>query len=207
LPGEPVPDELYWRFEHVMRGSAASVTAKLEAYRELAQEMRDRHGPGARWLDVGCGEGRFLDLLRDWGWSATGIDRSPHAVEACVARGLDADLATLPQALTDLGAGSVAAISAIQVIEHLPTEDWLPTFRSAQRALRPGGVLLIETIDPRNAEAMQAFYADVTHTWPAHPETLRVMASFVGFDEVEIRGLNPGADGSPQDLALIARKP
>jgi len=182
------------------------VTAKLEVYRELADDLLDRHGAGARWLDLGCGNGRFMELLRAWGWRVEGVDRSPRAVEACTTRGLPAVVGAVPEYLSGSSGETFAAISLIQVIEHLPTATWLQTIRAAERSLAPGGALLIETIDPRNPEALQAFFADVTHTWAAHPETLRVMCEFAGFRAVEVRGLNPGDDGRPQDFALLARK-
>jgi hypothetical protein len=95
----------------------------------------------------------------------------------------------------------------MQVIEHLPTDTWLPTIRYALDALAPDGALLIETINPLNAFALgSAFFTDVTHTWPANPRTLEVMAGYAGFDDIETRFLNPDDDGEPQDFALIARK-
>ncbi len=168
--------------------------------------MRERHGPEALWLDLGCGEGTFMELLRGWGWRVAGMDHSLQAVESCAARGLDAVQGELPDFLLGADDRTPAAISLIQVIEHLPTETWLPTLRYAERRLAPGGVLLIETIDPRNPEALQAFFADVTHTWAAHPRTLEVMAGFAGFAGTEVVDLNPGDDGRAQDFALIARK-
>ena len=201
-----LPDAYYWRFETALRGSPESVTHKLEAYRDLATRIREQHGHDALWLDLGCGEGTFMQLLRGWGWRVAGMDRSPQAVEACSARGLDAVQGELPDFLLDVENRTPAAISLIQVIEHLPAQTWLPTLRYAERLLAPGGVLVIETIDPRNPEALQAFFADVTHTWAAHPGTLEVMAGFAGFEGTEIVDLNPGDDGRAQDFALIARK-
>jgi O-antigen chain-terminating methyltransferase len=201
-----LPDAFYWRFETALRGSPEAVTEKLGKYRAVAAKIRDRHGADALWLDLGCGEGAFMELLRGWGWRVRGMDHSPQAVEACTARGLDAVEGSLPEFLLDVDGGAPAAISLIQVIEHLPTETWLPTLRYAERLLAPGGSMVIETIDPRNPEALQAFFADVTHTWAAHPGTLEVMAGFAGFAETEVIGLNPGDDGRPQDFALIARK-
>ena len=92
-------------------------------------------------------------------------------------------------------------------IEHLPPEEWLATFQFAHEALARRGTFLIETIDPRNTYALANwFFGDITHTWPAHPETLEVMAGFAGFEDVEIISMNPDADGNGQDFALVARK-
>ncbi|HSL11170.1 MAG TPA: class I SAM-dependent methyltransferase [Actinomycetota bacterium] len=205
-PSHVLPDAFYWRFETALRGRPEAVAEKLGAYRELARELRDRHGADALWLDLGCGEGAFMELLREWGWRVVGMDHSPQAVEACAVRGLEAVEGSLPEFLLAFEGEPPAAISLIQVIEHLPTETWLPTLRYAERLLAPAGALVIETIDPRNPEALQAFFADVTHTWAAHPGTLEVMAGFAGFADTMVKGLNPGEDGRAQDFALVARK-
>lgn len=201
-----LPEAYYWRFESELRGTTESVTAKLQVYREVADGLRERLGDGHTWLDLGCGEGQFLELLRRWGWRVRGMDISSQAVERCRSKDIDAVVGSLPEYLLEPGEEAPAAISLIQVIEHLPTAAWLPTIRLAERALAPGGLLVIETIDPRNPKALQAFYADITHTWAAHPDTLRVMAGFAGFASTEVRGLNPDEAGTAQDFALIATK-
>lgn len=201
-----LPEAYYWRFESELRGTAEAVTAKLEGYRDVADRLRERLGDDRTWLDLGCGEGQLLELLRGWGWHVRGVDVSPQAVERCRSKGIDAVVGSLPEYLLEPTDEAPAAISLIQVIEHLPTAAWLPTIRLAERALAPGGQLVIETIDPRNPRALQAFYADITHTWAAHPDTLRVMAGFAGFASTEVRGLNPDETGSAQDFALIATK-
>jgi hypothetical protein len=73
--------------------------------------------------------------------------------------------------------------------------------------LAPGGALLIETINGLNPEAVAAsFIADVTHTWPGHPETLRLMAEHAGFADVEVVFINPDERGNAQDFAIWAVK-
>lgn len=201
-----LPEAYYWRFESELRGTTESVTAKLQAYRGVADGLRERLGDGHTWLDLGCGEGQFLELLRGWGWRVRGMDISSQAVERCRSKDIDAVVGSLPEYLLEPGDEAPAAISLIQVIEHLPTAAWLPTIRLAERVLAPGGQLVIETIDPRNPRALQAFYADITHTWAAHPDTLRVMAGFAGFASTEVRGLNPDESGTAQDFVLIATK-
>ena len=128
------------------------------------------------------------------------------AVAACRAEGIEAEAGVLPDCL--LGLEEVpAAISAIQVIEHLPRAQWLRFFRQAHRALADGGGLLVETINPLNPRALSTwFFADPTHLWPAHPATLEIMAESAGFQEIEILYLNPDGAGEAQDFALWARK-
>jgi O-antigen chain-terminating methyltransferase len=201
-----MPDAFYWRFEAALRGSPESIRAKLEQYRDLATQLRDAAGGSPLWLDLGCGEGQFLSMLRDWGWRVLGMDVSPQAVRACVDRGFDAVEGSLPDFLASYDGEAPHGMSAIQVVEHLDPAAWLPTLQLARAILAPGGAFVIETIYPLNVDALATwFFGDITHTWPANPETLRVMAGFAGFDHVEVRLMNEDAGGRPQDYALIAR--
>ena len=97
-------------------------------------------------------------------------------------------------------------MSAVQLIEHLPKDRWLWFFRAAHRALRPGGALLVETINPLNPQALaSSFFADVSHTWPANPHALRIMAEQAGFASPRIVYLNQDHTGNAADFAIWAR--
>jgi len=201
-----MPDSFYWRFEAALRGSPESIKAKLEQYRDLVTELRETTGGSPLWLDLGCGEGQFLSMLRDWGWRVLGMDISPQAVQACIEQGFDAVEGSLPGFLADYDGEAPHGMSAIQVVEHLDPSTWLPLLQLARTVLAPGGAIVLETIYPLNLDALAAwFFGDITHTWPANPETLKVMAGFAGFDRVDVRLMNEDADGRPQDYALIAR--
>jgi cyclopropane fatty-acyl-phospholipid synthase-like methyltransferase len=210
--GADVPDDFYWAFEERMRGSSAAIRGRLGTYEAFARDLHAsfaRDGADApRWLDLGCGRGEFCELLADWGWRAEGVDRSPSAVEACRRRGLTVALTDVFDYLEEAPAEGVEAVSAIQLIEHLPRERWLPLFETVFGVLRPGGAVLVETINGRNLRALaDHFIADLTHTWPGHPETLRLLADHAGFVDVEIRFEHPDAHGAAEDVAIWARRP
>jgi SAM-dependent methyltransferase len=211
-PGGPaVPDDYYWAFEERMRGSTESIRHRLTAYEALARDhlatFREAGEEEPRWLDLGCGKGEFCDLLREWGWKVEGVDGSPAAVEACRARGVETTLADVFDYLDTRPSSPLGGVSAMQLIEHLPRERWVSLFEGTFRALRPGGALLLETINGKNVFAVaDHFHSDVTHTWPGHPETLRLMAEHVGFTDVQVRFENEDARGSAQDVAIWARK-
>lgn len=195
-----------------MRGSSATIRDRLGIYEPLARELlasATAEGDEApRWLDLGCGRGEFCELLQQWGWRPEGVDRSPSAVEACRQRGLEVALADVFTYLADEPASRPNVVSAIQLIEHLPRERWLAFFGSVIGRLRPGGSLLLETINGRNLRALaDHFIADLTHTWPGHPETLRLLAEHAGFVDVEVRFEHPDASGAAEDVTIWGRKP
>src|SRR5207244_2520478 len=93
-------------------------------------------------------------LLQDWGWRVRGVDISAEAVDACRAAGVDAVQGDAVSFLAGYAGEPPAAISGLQLIEHLPREVWLPLLRAAFAALQPDGVLLLETINPLNVRAL-----------------------------------------------------
>jgi O-antigen chain-terminating methyltransferase len=206
-----IPDAYYWAFEQRMRGAAGSVEDRLRGYEDLVVPHREAVGATAdrrpRWVDLGCGRGEFCALLGGWGWDVEGVDASPDAVEACRARGIDVTLADVLAYLETRPDDPVGGISAIQLIEHLPRRAWVHLFEEIHRALAPGGAFLLETINGQNPDAIADYFvADVTHTWPGHPETLRLMAEHAGFEEVQVRFLHEDHRGRAQDVAIWAVK-
>jgi SAM-dependent methyltransferase len=207
--GGSVPDEYYWHFEGFMRGSAEELDRRLRLYEGRARDLldRDRGHDAPLWLDIGCGRGEFASILREWGFRVRGVDISEEAVDACLALGIDAVQGDAVQYVESYSGEPIAAVSGIQIIEHLPRELWLPLIRSSLAVLEPGGGLLLETINPLNVRALSSsFFADLTHAWPAHPETLRLMAESSGFARVEIDYLNLDEQGEGMDFALWAVK-
>jgi SAM-dependent methyltransferase len=69
----------------------------------------------------------------------------------------------------------------MQVLEHLPADALVRLFAAARRALRPGGVLVAETINPHAAHALKTFWVDLTHVHPLFPEVMLALARDSGF--------------------------
>lgn len=98
----------------------------------------------ARILDVGCGDGFHLKLLRSYGkktWECEGVDIDKRAVEMARNAGLNVHLGTLET--LELPANSYDLVFMIQTIEHLINPGEILT--SIHRLLKPGGKLLIVT--------------------------------------------------------------
>jgi len=169
----------YVGFEDVFRGPEERVRELLGPYVDL---LRD-HAPV---LDVGCGRGELLELLAEDGVEARGIDIDPGMVERTRAKGVRVEEADAVSYLSDLPEASLGAVIAVQVIEHLSYEDLQRLFELTRRALVPGGLLIVETINPHSLPAFKTFWVDPTHRAPIFPEVAHALALIHGFDEARI---------------------
>src|SRR5215210_3028056 len=128
-----LPD--YFAFESRMRGSTELVRERQRPY---VAALRG-HAPV---LDVGCGRGELLALLRDAGVEARGVDADPDMVAYARGEGLDVEQADAVSHLESLQDGSLGGIFMGQVVEHLPASMLVRTLELAAEKLRPGGLLV-----------------------------------------------------------------
>jgi SAM-dependent methyltransferase len=95
-------------------------------------------------LDVGCGDGFHLELLREYGspgWRLEGVDLDPRAADAAEARGLVVHRGSIEE--LDLQADHYDFAILVQTIEHV--SDPAVVLRAIRRVLRPGGRVLVVT--------------------------------------------------------------
>ncbi|MGB8005385.1 MAG: methyltransferase domain-containing protein, partial [Gaiellaceae bacterium] len=192
-----VPD--YFAFESRMRGSTDAIR---ERQRRYVDDLRE----SAPVLDIGCGRGELLGLLREAGIEARGIDADADMAAYASGEGLDVEQADLVEYLERVHAGSLGGIFMGQVVEHLPAAVLVQALRLAASKLRPGGVLIAETINPLSPIALRNYFADLTHAQPLVPETLELLARQAGFAATEIRFLNEPANRltEPDDPVIAA---
>ena len=192
-----LPD--YFAFESRMRGS---VDAIRERQRRYVEDFRE----AAPVLDIGCGRGELLQLLREAGVEARGIDADADMVAYARGDGLDVEQADLVEYLQRLDDGSLGGIFMGQVVEHLPPGVLVHSLELAARKLRPAGVLVAETINPLSPLALRHYFADLTHAQPLVPETLQLLARQSGFVDTEVRFLNEPAERltEPDDPVIAA---
>jgi SAM-dependent methyltransferase len=180
----------YVGFEDRFRGSQNDIRARLESYVPLFAGARDV-------LDVGCGRGELLDLLRQAGVPARGLELNHEMAETCRARGLEVAEGDLLSYLRELPDGSLGGLIAIQVVEHLDPDYLMRALDVAYHKLRPGAHIVLETINPACWFAFFASYVrDLTHVRPLHPDTLTYLLTASGFSRVraEYRSPYPDAD-------------
>jgi O-antigen chain-terminating methyltransferase len=178
----------YLGFEEAFRGSADEISTRLAEYAPAFDGLSDI-------LDVGCGRGEFLSLLRARGISARGVDTNDAMVAECQARGLDVVKADALAHLREIPDGSIGGLFASQVVEHLPPDYLAALLETAGHKVRPGGVLILETINPTCWLAFfESYIRDLTHIRALHPETLQYFVRVSGFADVRIEFKSPVAD-------------
>jgi 2-polyprenyl-3-methyl-5-hydroxy-6-metoxy-1,4-benzoquinol methylase len=188
-PAEPVsaPPFDYFSLEMRIRGPRGDVRERQQIYVESFKDA-------APVLDVGAGRGEFLELLREAGVEASGIELDEELVQYGRSQGLSVDHADAVSHLEGLDDGSLGGIFAAQLVEHLPPAALVRFLTLAAAKLRPDGVLVAETINPLSLVALKHYFADPTHAQPLVPQTLEVLARQAGFRRTELRFLNEPAD-------------
>ena len=170
-------DGEYHAFEDVFRGSEELIRQRQQRYVAL---LRD----SAPVVDVGCGRGELLDVLRDAGIEARGVDLDRELVGYCRGKGhRDVEQGDGVGYLERLGKGAIGAVCAMQVVEHLDGDDLERLLKEARRVLRAHGRLILETVNPHSPWALKAFWVDLTHVQPIFPEVLLQLCRQAGFRE------------------------
>lgn len=147
---DPMPDpDLKDPYFEQLWGTAGKSSGPLIRLEKIYKRMLDtlellrikrRLAPGARVLDIGCGDGDSLAILHRWGFECWGLDSSPAGVKAVRERiPIEARLGSIYQ--NDLPAGTFDLVLMSHVMEHMPE----PARAAAEvnRLLKPGGLACI----------------------------------------------------------------
>lgn len=177
-----------------MAGPGYSTTAFGDRFRGSVEEITARLRPvAARFaglepvLDLGCGRGEMLELLRELKVEARGVDMDAELVESARSRGLDVSLGDLVAHLASAADGSLGGIYLGQVVEHLPARVLDRVVADAARKLRPGGRLIFETLNPATLFVhSHALFLDPTHVRPVHPLFGDWLVRQHGFTKVDL---------------------
>lgn len=214
-------DSMYFALEDTLRGTPEQVKETVQVYLPVLCDA----GMTTDILDVGCGRGEWLEVLRDNGFQARGIDTNRVVLQRCKELSLDVEEA---EALTYLGSlpnDSLNAVTAFHFAEHLPLDALVRFLDEAGRTLKPGGLLILETPNPENLLVGSCnFYLDPTHKNPIPIPTLKLLVEARGFRCQEVMKLHPVAAAKievkdqltshlnhylygPMNYAVVARKP
>jgi SAM-dependent methyltransferase len=179
------------------RGPPELVTERLSVYLPTLRSA----GLAGPALDLGCGRGEWLALMREAKIQAVGVDHNRLLLDHCVGQGhqvIDADLAAFVE---QSPADHWQIVTAFHVIEHLGWPAWHVFLQGIHRILRPGGMAIIETPNPGNLfTAANRFHLDPTHRQPVPDLLLEFAAKHAGFVRVDIVPLHPESELAEQSL-------
>ena len=214
-------DSLYRSLEDGLRGTSAEIKQESKGYLPILQASGITEGV----LDVGCGRGEWLDVLRETGIRATGVDNNRVLIEQCREMNLEvieAEALTYLRALNDR---TLSAVTAFHFAEHLHLEDFVSFLDEVGRTLKPNGLLILETPNPENLLVGSCnFYLDPTHKNPIPIPTMKLLVEARGFYCEEVMRLHPVPNAQievkdqltshvnhflygPMNYAVVARKP
>lgn len=185
-----MPHELYLEFEAEFRGSRELIRERLAANLRFFSDNAKRFSEPV--MDIGCGRGEWLQLLKEADIPAIGVDTNTAMIQCCTDAGLEAYVGDALQYLKSLPANSLAGLTAFHIIEHVPLDVLIEIIDEAKRVVRPGGVVLLETPNPENLIVGACnFYVDPTHRNPLPPALVAFLLRARGFERVEVDRRHP----------------
>jgi O-antigen chain-terminating methyltransferase len=171
-------DTNYFRFEDQFRGSREDIKQRQLAFLPYFEKS-------SRVLDIGCGRGEFLEILKDHDIGSIGVDSNRDMVAYCRSHQLDVEHSDAIAYLERLEDKSLDGIFMDQVVEHLEPEYLIRLLALCHQKMKFGYHIVVETVNPLTFVSLVNFYADMTHKKPLHPETLLYILSVAGFRECE----------------------
>jgi O-antigen chain-terminating methyltransferase len=214
-------DAFYSSLEDGLRGTPDEIKADVKQYLTVLNDA----GISSDILDVGCGRGEWLEVLRDAGFRARGIDYNRIQIQHCKQLSLDVIESEALTYLRSPADESLNAVTAFHFVEHLPIQTLVRFIDEVGRKLRPGGLLLVETPNPENLLVGSCnFYLDPTHQKPIPIPTMKLLLEARGFRCLQVMKLHPVPSVQievkdqltshvnhflygPMNYAVVARKP
>lgn len=213
-------DDFYRAFEEKHRGSRALIKSRQRVYLPFIAPLRSIYDD-VKAIDLGCGRGEWLELLKESGFDAQGVDLDDGMLVTCHELGLNVVNADALAALKALPDASQSVVSGFHIAEHIQFPDLQTLVQEALRVLKPAGLLILETPNPENIVVGTCnFWLDPTHQRPIPPQLLSFLPEHYGFVLSKILRLqeskklaanehptlNDILSGSSPDYAVIAQK-
>ena len=177
----------YFIFEDRFRGSRNDTKAKQLKFVKYFEGCKNV-------LDIGCGRGEFLELLKDNGISGHGIDIDEDMVRYCRSRDLNVEKLDAVSYLNQLEDKSLDGIFIDQVVEHLDPDYLIKMIDLCYKKMLFGAYIIMETVNPLSLLSLANFYMDMSHKRPVHPETLKFLMSAAGFRETVAQFYEPAVE-------------
>lgn len=160
-----------------------------------------------RVIDIGCGQGELVKLLRADGYDAEGVDVSPEQVGIAQAAGLRGVYCDDYRKVLAKQVGQFAAITATDFLEHLGKEEVLHAFDLVNSALMQNGVFVGRVPNAASPLSGHIRYGDFTHESSYTAQSLKQVASAAGFAVVRVWSCPPVAHGLVSSVRVAVWKP
>lgn len=178
-------DQEYAEFESHFRGSADDVKLHLKVYDPIIMDLQDQCGSmSVKGVDLGCGRGEWLELLKEKHVSAQGVELNDVFLKNAEIKNIAVIKSDIFEFLKSSEPESFDLVTAFHVIEHIPPDSRMTFLRLILRVLTEGGVCILETPNPRNILVGGGdFYRDPTHISPIFPDTIGFQGKIAGFSQ------------------------
>jgi len=187
-------DSLYVFLEDNLRGSCKEIKERFKVYVPIIKKANagTKNSPV---LDIGCGRGEWLELLKEAGLYARGLDSNKVMVKICKDRGLDVIDSDAINFLKNISDNSLGAVTGFHLIEHYGFDFLIKLLDEILRVLKPGGLVILETPNPNNVLVGScSFYLDPTHNKPIPSPLIKLVLESRGFSKIRIMNINPFKD-------------
>lgn len=172
-----IDDKLYLNFEDKFRGSNDEIRNRLSYYINNFILNNVNKESNKIIIDIGCGRGEWLDILRLSGYDAIGVDNNETMINYCREKGYKVICKDAIGYLKTLNEKSVKLLTCFQVVEHLYFNQLYELMEEISRVLDDNGMVIIETPNAHNLEVGSCnFYIDPTHKRQIHPYLLEFLA-------------------------------
>lgn len=183
--------------EKLMPDSRENVEERQEVYLPILEEWcreNERSNLNLHMIDLGCGEGEFLELIGRHGYPIYGIDNNSMVVRKV--KELLPELKIVEydalEYLKTLEDESVDFISSLHMVEHLEFIEIVELLKECYRVLSKNGLIIFETPNPLNLLiSTYYFYLDPTHKKPIPFELLQYFMEESGFEVKKVQMFRP----------------
>jgi SAM-dependent methyltransferase len=166
-------------------------TVELAVQEQLAPYLEFFRGVSPV-VDLGCGRGEFLELLKQQGTTAYGVDSDPYACEIARRKLVKVVEEDMLEHLRQLPDRSLGGIFSARVIEYLPAHLQTEFLALCSLKLKPGAVLVIETTNPDSRQGFgRVSCLDPTYLRPVPPELIKSVLESRDMRDVRISVLAP----------------
>ena len=178
----------YFSFEEKYRGNQEEIKSRLQVYLKYFKES-------SNILDIGCGRGEFLEILKENNIEAKGIDIDDDMISVCKNKKLNIEKHDALEYLNDLEDNSLGGVIMNQVIEHMEPNYLIELVELVYKKLKPGAHFIAETINPQSLIVFtEAYFMDLSHVRMIHPYTIKFLLESKGFSETSIKYLSKVGD-------------